>query len=93
MSEEEGTSLRAAAPADPPAAETGMAAVAAMLARPRFSRRRHAESRRTGLERLCAGTDERAAAAGRPIRWRISTSPTGRALERIDMLADTSKRG
>jgi malonyl-CoA decarboxylase len=95
LSEEESVALRTAAPADAPAAETGVAALAAILARPRFFRdtamRRAAEP---VLVRLCArylvveGGPRRAAD---PVaHFHLSN---GARLERITMLADTSDKG
>lgn len=95
LSEEESISLRTAAPADAPAAETGMAALAAILARPRFFR--DAAMRRAAepvLVRLCAGyllgEGDRGRAADPVAHFHLSN---GARLERINMLADTSDKG
>ena len=95
LSEEEGASLRTAAPADAPAAETGAAALAAILARPRFFREPPMlKATEPVLVRLCAcyllaeGSGRRAAD---PVaHFHLSN---GARVERIRMGADTSDKG
>ncbi|HUA77906.1 MAG TPA: malonyl-CoA decarboxylase, partial [Acetobacteraceae bacterium] len=92
---EESASLRTAAPADRPAAETGPAALTSILAR-RFWWRDPPMTRAAEpvLRRLCARyllTESNGSRARDPVaHFHLSN---GARLERINMLADTSERG
>jgi malonyl-CoA decarboxylase len=95
LSEEESASLRTAAPADAPAAETGGAALLAILARRGWWRD---PAMRTAAEpvlmRLCARyllIESKARRALDPVAHFHLTN--GARLERINMLGDTSEKG
>ena len=95
LSEEESTSLRTAAPADAAAAETGVAALSAILGRRQWFRDpamlRAAEP---VLMRLCARflvTESRGRRAADPVaHFHLSN---GARIERLNMCADTSEKG
>ena len=95
LSEEESTSLRTAAPTDIAAPETGAAALASLLARPRFFRNATMlKATEPVLVRLCARyllTESRAGhAADSVAHFHLSN---GARIERIRMGADTSEKG
>ena len=101
LTEEEATALRLAAPADAPAAETGPAALAAILAR-RGWYKDPAMARATepALLRLAARfllVEGRGASTGRGGRALDPVAhfhmSNGARLERINFLADTSEKG
>jgi len=101
LSEEEGTALRTAAPADAPAAETGALALAAILARRGWWRDpAMLKAAEPVLVRLCARyllveskprTDGKGVRALDPVAHFHLTN--GARLERIAMLGDTSEKG